>query len=588
MAVTINLAGYTDLAKKSYLGYDSKTKKVDFYSGTSVAAVASIGSVVSKTSLGGFIANVTLGKASVASVASENGFSVNTGSSSANWTITGGAGITAVTTGAGNDEVSLSSLAKAVTVTTGAGADKVSLSSLAAGVTATVDLGAGNDQFSLNGGAASVKLGDGADTVSVDKGTVTLTDYNAASDVINVAYSSDKVSGNTITLADGAVVKIASTSDGVYSAKFSNGTYVWADSTKLDAKSDVVDLSSYTANLTVDVSDAKAAVTVLGGSGNDNITIGSGQAAYGGKGTNNITLSGASDTEYVAFGTESYGTDSVTGFIFGTGAEADVVAFYGSATLADLASWKLDSDGTVTLGGNNNNAVVVNNSDSDGVVSLKAKYGTGTVTVDLVSGTLDINESHKASNVLAAATNSKTAAISYAGAVGSVVLDLGNSGFDKAYVGQEDGVTVYGKFATVTGGTADTKLLGNGKVAEVLVAAGGQTSLWGGGIASDTLQSVGNNVTTDTTTFFWGNADGNDVITNVGKNDVVNLYNLTSYDQINMASTGMLEDGTTFVGTLTDGSTITVTNATNVETLTFTGAGATWKFNTASKTWSQA
>ncbi len=149
-------------------------------------------------------------------------------------------------------------------------------------------------------------------------------------------------------------------------------------------------------------------------------------------------------------------------------------------------------------------------------------------------------------------------------------------------------MTVYGKFATVTGGTADTKLLGNGKVAEVLVAAGGQTSLWGGGIASDTLQSVGSNVTTDTTTFFWGNADGNDVITNVGKNDVVNLYNLTSYDQINMASTGMLEDGTTFVGTLTDGSTITVTNATAVETLTFTGAGATWKFNTASKTWSQA
>lgn len=570
-AKTINLSSYvSDIEKKSFLGYNAASDTVGIYSSGGIKSAASIGSIVAKASLSGFVAKVSLGKASLSALAVA-GVTIDSSGNSSNWTITGGYGITAVKTGAGADVVSLSSVAK--------------------GVTAKVDLGAGNDQFSLDGGAASVTLGDGADTVSVTKGTVTITDYDEKYDVLNKAYTSVTVKGGKISFATDAVVTISekATGTGVYAAKFSDGIHSWADASKLDGTATVVDFSADTAAVSVDVSAAKAAVTVLGGSGDDSVTIGAGQAAYGGKGTNRITMSGGTDTvEYVAFGTESYGTDNVTGFNFGTGADNDVVAFYGSATLADLASWKLGSDGTVTLGGNNNNAVVVNNSDSDGVVSLKAKYGTATVTVDLVSGTLDINESHKASNVLAAATNSKTAAISYAGAVGSVVLDLGNSGFDKAYVGQEDGVTVYGKFATVTGGTADTKLLGNGKVAEVLVAAGGQTSLWGGGIASDTLQSVGSNVTTDTTTFFWGNADGNDVITNVGKNDVVNLYNLTSYDQINMASTGMLEDGTTFVGTLTDGSTITVTNATAVETLTFTGAGATWKFNTASKTWSQA
>ncbi|SEH25151.1 beta strand repeat-containing protein [Selenomonas sp. KH1T6] len=124
-----------------------------------------------------------------------------------------------------------------------------------------------------------------------------------------------------------------------------------------------------------------------------------------------------------------------------------------------------------------------------------------------------------------------------------------------------------------------TVVLAGGAGNETLIAGTGNSSLWGGSAGNDVL--VGNS--TGSTTFYFGNGNGNDVISASNTDDKVVLYNtaLTDVKAVDDSKTGVLKV------TLNDGSSLTVNNTTSSVNTFQLADGSTWKYDASKKSWSQ-
>ncbi len=454
--------------------------------------------------------------------------SLTFGSGSDTLTITGRASSDTITMGDGKDSVVFAGGFTESTLDLGAGDDSL-VASVISG--STINLGDGKDFVSVAGDidGASIAGGEGADvfdfTSAAAGGTAVITDFTPDTDVVvtgkavtNAAFKSD----GTISVGGGAYVQMGTGTNGYYYATAAQSvggaeqTYVWTGES-----SAMVDLASYNHSMvmigTTNTAD-DGADTLIGGTKNDTIYAGAGDMVYGGTGKDSVVFTaGDKERETIAISSAG-GKVSVTGFSAGTEDENDKI-WITDKTLSDVSSIKIDSGNTILKLGTSTLTVenvttgtfkVQDSTNSDYTVALIGNGATKSVSdVDAIP------------NVFYLADNASDAKLDFSGISDNLVIDLGNTG------AIEDNTTFKGAFTSVKGGKETTVLMGAGNVSESLVAGGGNTSLWGGGAKADTL--VGTTVSGATTTFWYGNGDGKDVISNGqwGNNDesdVLYLY----------------------------------------------------------------
>lgn len=122
--------------------------------------------------------------------------------------------------------------------------------------------------------------------------------------------------------------------------------------------------------------------------------------------------------------------------------------------------------------------------------------------------------------------------------------------------------------------SSGTNILVGSFDSSVIIGGSGHSSLWGGSVENDTL--IGGD---GADVFFYLHGNGNDVMQNVGTNDVVNLLNVN----LNQISAIGLEDKTLSFG-FDDGNTLKATAS--GDDITFQlGDGSRWTFNHSSQSW---
>lgn len=505
--------------------------------------------------------------------------------------------------GTGKDTLTIAGALKDATISAGADADVVSLGGGAS--YAQIDLGAGNDTISIGGTAAytdaSLKGGDGKDVFVFDatsyNGSVTITDYNVVEDVIvgNVASSSVSVAASgAVSLGTAGVVNVSKTGEfyAVQYAATPGGTteyHAWGDE-----DGSTINIEGWNKASQIDgMINGEAADLIVGGKKNDSIDLGANDSVYGGAGNDDITIFANKTQEYVGLASAG-GRDTVNGFtkyndsVAGVAVsddEADVLYLFEN-NIADLKleavagglNAKLGSTASVQL----NMAPVTN----DAEINIKDNSGK-TYEVDFVNGTATTsNYTDEFADIYYAGSN--TAALNFANVDSALVVDLANRSLDVNgnSLANTDGVTYYGKFASVTGGKDATVLLGAADVKETLTAGAGDTTLWGGGKKADLLDRGSS--TDNSVVFFFGNGDGADTVkgSKWGNSDTSDVLWLGS-----TSLKGIKNDGTSATTiSLTDGSKLTMsgqTDANNVVKFTMDGQnvqqakiGVTGKSNT--------
>lgn len=404
-------------------------------------------------------------------------------------------------------------------------------------------------------------------TGSVALTDVTATDVELVFNAGGTDYTAAVVSG-TYAVTDG-------TPDFFYAA--SNGTAPTLDfsATASDLVVDLGNTGAYEDNTTFIGSFSSviggADTTKLLGKGDVNEVLqatGGTTSLWGGNGTSSDKMVGASGSKTSFYYGDENGKDTIEAFNTGYADTSDRIVLAGS----QLQSAEVGTKGLeISYGGNDNVLTVSNVTDANTVVQY---------SVDNV-----IN--HAAKIGVADAANSFTydaAVDTYIGSNGKDTLTVGSDvatvelWLDNSHGQVTRSIDVVDASA-VTGAVG---IGGSGVVNESLVAgSGANNSLFGGtGADSDTL--VGGKGQTN---FYFGMNNGNDLIEASTADDRVMLYNVV---QENVASVGLASDGTTGVVTLTDGSTLSITNFTSANTAnTFVlGDGSVWTYNKSNGGWS--
>lgn len=409
-------------------------------------------------------------------------------------------------------------------------------------------------------------------TVTQGKGSLVLSGVKAGTEtVINIQDNTGK--NYAVDFVDGTA-SITAVDKSVY----------YANS---DQKSNVLDYSSIDDSLVVDlgntgikqntgdaiyigkftsVKGGQDDTILMGAADNaETLTAGTGTTTLWGGGKAADVLDGANNTQNVVtyFYTAGDGKDTVKNGNWGSSDENDVLYF----SDASVSSIKLDgttatftmtdsADKLTVTGVNTNTAVKFT---TDGETIQQAKLGkTGK------SNTWDYEESVNMylggkSNVL-------------------VVSDDAN-----VWLAGTEGTT-YENVTRVdaSSSTGTVVVAGDGAVDETIIGGKGSNSLWGGaGSSDDTLRASVNSVNT----FYFGNGDGNDVITNTNSDDKVLLYNvaLSDIEKIDDSTSGQLTI------TLKDSSSLTIKgmNSTNSVSQFVLSDESKWNYDYSSKSWSQ-
>ena len=270
-----------------------------------------------------------------------------------------GASKATVTTGAASDSITLGAAALADSVVTaGAGDDTITVNSL---VAVSINGGTGNDTFNFaidEGGDDSTAFEEGDTSVVGGTGSDTLvfatTDDEDGDDNISILDTAGAFANSTSV----EVLKIGSATSGTID--------ILLDTNAEAAGIRTVDISADTdedgAN-SIDVSAYTNDVTIVGSSGDDQITVGDTGTAHitAGDGSDFIALDANTliDTVVLASSAEANGFDTIVGFE--ADADGDVIDFTAFLTGAPIIGNATGSDAiTVVAGGTDTDDVQLN------------------------------------------------------------------------------------------------------------------------------------------------------------------------------------------------------------------------------------
>ena len=479
----------------------------------------------------------------------------------------------------------------------------------------------GNDNISLASAATQefVGLADAAGRDSVTSFTVTGLDGKvvAASDEADVLYafgtSINNVKLDTVTGGTGFVAKVGTgsvevttaaissdvdvnikdNSGRVYDVDFVVGTASVTGST--DDFADVyyagtsaasLNFSSVDSDLVVDLGNRKMTVN---GTELDNTN----SAVYYGKfasvtgGKDNTVLMGAADVKETLVA----GAGDTT--LWGGGSKADYMQHTGTTNTATF--FFTTGDGKDTI--NSSNWGASETSDvlwlgSTAIKSVKNSGGNTTVTLDdgskvTLSGRSATDTAFKFSTdgvntqqvkVGTSGSNTWTYDEGVTYYMGGTKNTLNVSDDANIWLDGSNGKAFQNVTTVNAASSSGTVILAGTAANETLIAGTGDSSLWGGA-GNDVLQ--GNNI--GSTTFYFGNGNGKDVITASNSDDKVVLYNanLTDVKSADVTKSGAMEIK------LNDGSSLTVNGISSGASTFQLADGSTWKYD-SSEGWKQA
>ncbi len=305
--------------------------------------------------------------------------------------------------------------------------------------------------------------------------------------------------------------------------------------------------------------------TILMGAAANKETLiaGAGDTTLWGGGSAADVLNGGSGTSNVVtyFYTTGDGKDTVTGASWGT-SDSDDVLYFKDVNLASIKN-----DGKTTTFN------MADSSDKLTVSGLKANSA--------VKFTNDGETIKQAKIGVSGKANSWTYEDSVDMYLGGKKNSLTVSGDAEVWLAGNDGKT-YEDVAKVDASTSTgTVVIAGTTNNELLIAGKGDSSLWGGlGGSNDTLKgsAVGS------TDYYFGNGEGNDVITNTSSDDKVLLYNVSG-ENIKSLEKGSGE----LTITLTDGSSLTVKGMSSSSSVNqFQLAdGSKWTYAYNTNTWTK-
>lgn len=260
--------------------------------------------------------------------------------------------------------------------------------------------------------------------------------------------------------------------------------------------------------------------TMLAGNWQDNWILGGSESdsLWGGSGGNDTLQGGAgADTFYFGYGC---GADVVPDFSLGVGNSSDAIGIYGTGLSSITRGGR-----TMTLAMVDGASLAVDvGSDTNGIIRYTSDFGVSTQLARIGN----TNEGNRllydgAVNYFKGGASADAVVVTGGGSH-SVWLDgRTGQGFDSIEI--IDGAASVG----------EDQLAGNSE-ANLIIGGSGNQSLWGGVGGNDTLQG-GNG----RDMFWYGKFNGDDVITNSGSNDVVNLYDIALGDiaYANVYATGI-------------------------------------------------
>ena len=445
---------------------------------------------------------------------------------------------------------------------------------IAAGSDGTVLGGGGNDTLvasAVNGKHAVLTGGSGNNLfVAENTAEVTITDFKYGRDKIALVTSNPSATvGATVGQASFAAfntddVKIFGYGKATIESPKDYLQYTVVDSTDhttnvVSAKSEpaFIDLSSSTDSFQIfggKLADNAGNNTLHGGLKDDTIYADKGDFVYGGGGNDLIKLNSSASTddataERIAL-TEAGGKDTVEKFDTGWDDGDDIVWFYDKA--ADVSDVSVDSAGNLVL------------KQGKGQLTLKGVSRTDKIRVQDENGTYKLGYTgtdHQLTDANAEAniylgTAKKDDTVSFTGAEGDIVADLGNTG-------KFAGSARYTSIEALVGGSGNNTLVGAADVNNTLDAGLGSSSLYGGGKSSDLL------IATDaaynagkSTTFFFGAGDGKDTIKGFHATEDSNPENVRDVLAFYGGDvTSVAKNGTALVINMKDKGSIQINNA---------------------------
>ena len=319
-------------------------------------------------------------------------------------------------------------------------------------------------------------------------------------------------------------------------------------------ESTFIDLSAATDNFEIfggSLNDNAGNNTLHGGLKNDTIHAGNGDFVYGGGGNDTITLENPgteATAERIAL-TEAGGKDVVNGFSAGWGDTDDIVWFYDkAASISDVSSTGSDliltqGKGSLTLKG------------QGGKTKLRVQDENGTYKLGYAGTSNLLTDANAEANIYLG-TAKKNDTISFMGADGDIVADLGNTG---KYAGSAR----YTSIEAVVGGSGNNTLVGAAGVDNTIKAGLGSASIYGGGKSNDLLVSTEAGLDSGkTATFFFGAGDGKDTINGFRVTDEADSGNLR--DTVNFYSgdvVSIAKNNTALTINMKDRSSLTLRNS---------------------------
>lgn len=436
---------------------------------------------------------------------------------------------------------------------------------IASVASASLTGGLGKDVFDISAGAATV--------------TMVATDYDYNSDVIKVdalgatsAAIAASLSGAGLlngNSAGGQESLTLNEIDGYYKAHLTTGAadaYLWHGK---DGSASNMDGSNETKTLIMVSGDSSD--TLVGGSKADTIfATSAGAYAFGGAGSDIVSLKAAAgDRQFVGLSTDA-GKDSIGQFEVGFADTADVVVLR-DGSLDDLTISGISGAAAAAVATGADQVIKLDSAqltlNVNAAMTAPTVVGGAQILVKDVSGDVNKVAAIRADDAYVVANDGdiadyyigagKKTAVSFAGISEDVVADLGNTG------SFEDKAT-FKNVVSVVGGTGNSTLVGASDTANYLRASGGKSTLWGGGSSKDTL--LGAAAAADT--FFVAQYDGNDTIGTAA--GVGTFQTGTSAEDgadtlmmLNSPVASLKNDGTNTVFTFADGSTVTLARVSN-------------------------
>ncbi len=375
----------------------------------------------------------------------------------------------------------------------------------------TINGGAGNDILSDNNGLNLINGDDGDDSIS--SGATDNTIYGGA--------------GNDTILADGMSVSV----------------YGGDGDDFIDAKGSYLNIDGGDGNDTINISDSEAiginnglGATVNGGAGNDVITNSSANVTMSG-GAGDDTIIGG-DSRDVIFYANGDGNDLATNYTAGSSDNSDIVYLQG-----DLGTIEREG-GNVTVNAASGEALIIETDFSKDEAILYTIDGTNIGAAKLADST---NTLYYDKNVYYFRFNDDSGRLYYWGSE-DMTIALDNSTAQE-YIGLK----------TIITKSDDEKASGN-------------LTIIGNSLDNEIYSGAGNDTLTGNAgadTFYWGNGDGADVITDADSEDIIDLYNVQISDILELDTSSGISVK------LTDGSQLTV----NSQDSTFQLADDTrWKY----------